>query len=49
MADISDSLHVSSLGVTEQVKIERDVKVQEFAEGRKRADALKSIMDFKFE
>ena len=49
VANISDNLHMVAQTNTEAAKKERDSKVADFAEARKRAEALKSIVDFKFE
>ena len=53
VAVISDSLHLSSIPVASSSvtasAAEKDQKIQDFAEGRKRAEALKSIMEFKFD
>ncbi len=49
VALISDSLHVITQNNTDAAKQARDIKVEDFAKARKRAEALKSIMDFKFE
>ena len=49
VATISDSLHVITQKDTDAAKQARDIKVEDFAKARKRAEALKSIMDFKYE
>ena len=49
VAKISDSLHLSSQQDSAKAKQERDKQVEDFAQARKRAEALKSIMEFKFE
>lgn len=49
VARISDTLHLSSQQGNAKAKQERDRKVEDFAQARKRAEALKSILEFKFE